>query len=129
MGKPSSTRDQVASVAVRTVNRLSRLSGRGSGTVVGGRVGMKIAPDLVATLASGRTVILVSGTNGKTTTTSMIVAGWGGPVTTNETGANMPAGHVAALVESIERARRARSRRGVAGRHAWPRRARKSSSS
>ncbi len=87
-------------MAVRAVNRLSRLSGRGSGTVVGGRVGMKIAPDLVATLASGRTVILVSGTNGKTTTTSMIVAGWGGPVTTNGTGANMPAGHVAALVES-----------------------------
>jgi UDP-N-acetylmuramyl tripeptide synthase len=61
---------------------------------------MKIAPDLVATLARGRTVILVSGTNGKTTTTSMVVAGWGGEVTTNETGANMPAGHLAALVES-----------------------------
>jgi UDP-N-acetylmuramyl tripeptide synthase len=61
---------------------------------------MKIAPDLVASLSSGRTVILVSGTNGKTTTTSMIVAGWGGSVTTNETGANMPAGHVAALAES-----------------------------
>lgn len=59
---------------------------------------MKIAPDLVASLAHGRTVILVSGTNGKTTTTSMIVAGWGGDVTTNETGANMPAGHAAALV-------------------------------
>jgi lipid II isoglutaminyl synthase (glutamine-hydrolysing) len=82
------------------VNRLSRLAGKGSGTVIGGRVGMKIAPDLVASLARGRTVILVSGTNGKTTTTSMIVAGWGGSVTTNETGANMPPGHAAALVES-----------------------------
>jgi len=61
---------------------------------------MKIAPDLVSSLTSGRCVILVSGTNGKTTTTSMIVAGWGGSVTTNETGSNMPAGHVAALVES-----------------------------
>ena len=100
MANPRDIRDQVASVAVRTVNRLSRLAGRGSGTVVGGRVGMKIAPDLVASLARGRTVILVSGTNGKTTTTSMIVAGWGGDVTTNETGANMPAGHAAALVES-----------------------------
>src|ERR1700689_3945152 len=100
MGKSSTARDQVASAAVRTVNRLSRLTGKGSGTVVGGRVGMKIAPDLVASLANGRTVILVSGTNGKTTTTSMVVAGWGGSVTTNETGANMPAGHVAALVES-----------------------------
>jgi UDP-N-acetylmuramyl tripeptide synthase len=100
MGKSSQVRDQVASAAVRTVNRLSRLTGKGSGTVIGGRVGMKIAPDLVTSLSRGRTVILVSATNGKTTTTSMIVAGWGGAVTTNETGANMPAGHVAALVES-----------------------------
>jgi len=102
MGKSSPVRDQVASAAVRTVNRLSRITRKGSGTVVGGRVGMKIAPDLVSSLARGRTVILVSGTNGKTTTTSMIVAGWGGPVTTNQTGANMPAGHVAALAASKE---------------------------
>jgi lipid II isoglutaminyl synthase (glutamine-hydrolysing) len=61
---------------------------------------MKIAPDLISTLAEDRTVILVSGTNGKTTTTSMVVAGWGGDVTTNETGSNMPPGHLAALVES-----------------------------
>ena len=102
MGKSTHVRDQVASVAVRSVNRLSRMTRRGSGTVVGGRVGMKIAPNLVSSLARGRTVILVSGTNGKTTTTSMIVAGWGGVVATNETGANMPAGHAAALVESKE---------------------------
>ena len=100
MGKGSKLRRDVASVAVRALNVLSRLSGRGSGTVVGGRVGMKIAPNLVTSLSQGRTIILVSGTNGKTTTTSMVVGGWGGVVTTNQTGANMPAGHVAALVES-----------------------------
>ena len=100
MGKSTNLRDDVASAAVRTVNRLSRVTGRGSGTVIGGRVGMKISPDLVTSLSRGRTVMLVSGTNGKTTTTSMIVAGWGVPVTTNQTGANMPAGHVAALVAS-----------------------------
>ena len=100
MAKTTTLRDNAASVAVRAVNRLSRLTGRGSGTVAGGRVGIKISPDLVSSLTRGRTVILVSGTNGKTTTTSMIVAGWEGHVTTNETGANMPAGHVAALVES-----------------------------
>jgi UDP-N-acetylmuramyl tripeptide synthase len=100
MAKSTNARDHLAAAAVRTVNRVSRMTGRGSGTVIGGRVGMKIAPDLVSSLARRRTVILVSGTNGKTTTTSMIAAGWGGSVTTNETGANMPAGHVAALVES-----------------------------
>lgn len=100
MGKATKLRDDVASAAVRAVNRLSRMTGRGSGTVAGGRVGMRIAPDLVSSLSRGRSVVVVSGTNGKTTTTSMIVAGWGGPVTTNETGANMPAGHLAALVAS-----------------------------
>ncbi len=99
MGKGSKLRRDVASRAVRSVNGLSRLSGRGSGTVVGGRVGLKIAPDLVASLSRDRIIILVSGTNGKTTTTSLVVAGWGGAVTTNETGANMPAGHVAALAQ------------------------------
>src|ERR1039458_7354982 len=71
------------------------MPGRGSGTVIGGRVGMKIAPDLVTSLTRGRTVILVSGTNGKTTTTSMVVAGWGGAGTTNENGGKLPPGHVA----------------------------------
>ena len=56
--------------------------------------------DLLEALAATRTVILVSGTNGKTTTTAMIAAGWGGRVATNETGSNMPAGHVAALAAS-----------------------------
>ena len=90
----------IAIVAVRTVNRLSRLTGRGSGTVAGGRVGLRLDPGLLRTLSKDRTIILVSGTNGKTTTTSMTVAGWGGPVTTNDTGSNMPPGHVAAMVAS-----------------------------
>ena len=90
----------MALVAVRSVNWLSRVSGRGSGTVVGGRVGLALCPQLLGELARGRMVILVSGTNGKTTTTAMIAAGWGGEVTTNGTGANMPAGHVAALAKS-----------------------------
>ncbi len=44
---------------------------------------------------------VVSGTNGKTTTTRMLavaIADRLGPIATNATGANMPAGHVAALV-------------------------------
>jgi UDP-N-acetylmuramyl tripeptide synthase len=93
-------RDAVAIGAVRTVNRLSRLSSRGSGTVIGGRVGLAIAPDLLKDLARGRDVILVSGTNGKTTTTAMIAVGWGERTATNATGSNMPEGHVAALAES-----------------------------
>src|SRR5271154_2613026 len=99
MPRPS-LRDAVATGAVRTVNRLSRLTSRGSGTVIGGRVGLVIAPDLLKKLARGRDIVLVSGTNGKTTTTAMIAAGWGEGTTTNATGSNMPEGHVAALAES-----------------------------
>jgi UDP-N-acetylmuramyl tripeptide synthase len=72
----------------------------GSGTVIGGRVGLALAPRLLEELAATRSVVLVSGTNGKTTTTAMIAAGWGGEVATNETGSNMPPGHVAALASS-----------------------------
>jgi UDP-N-acetylmuramyl tripeptide synthase len=82
------------------VNFLSRLTVGGSGTVIGGRVGLALAPGLLQELAAARAVVLVSGTNGKTTTTAMIAAGWGGGVATNETGSNMPPGHVAALASS-----------------------------
>ena len=94
-------RATAAVAAVSAVNGLSRVLGRGSGTVAGGRAGLALDPGLLATLASGRRVALVSGTNGKTTTTRLLataVAGTGaGSVVSNDTGANMPAGHVAAL--------------------------------
>jgi UDP-N-acetylmuramyl tripeptide synthase len=82
------------------VNSLSRRLGRGSGTVVGGRVGLAIEKDLLSVLSRSRTVVLVSGTNGKTTTSAMLRCGWGGDVAGNVTGANMPEGHVAALCAS-----------------------------
>ena len=100
MNGSAGLRAHLAIWTVRSVNRLSRAMGRGSGTVAGGRVGLRLDPDLLRTLSLGHSIILVSGTNGKTTTTSMTVAGWGGPVTTNDTGSNMPPGHVAAMVAS-----------------------------
>ena len=94
-------RASVAVSAVSAVNRVSRSLGRGSGTVAGGRAGLAIDPRLLAVLASGRRVALVSGTNGKTTTTRLLAAAVAGAdpasVVSNDTGANMPAGHVAAL--------------------------------
>jgi len=94
-------RSASAVAAAGAVNRLSRLLGRGSGTVAGGRAGLAVDPGLLARLADGRRVALVTGTNGKTTTTGMLTAALGGDalVATNRTGANMPAGHVAALVD------------------------------
>jgi UDP-N-acetylmuramyl tripeptide synthase len=100
MSSGRSLRENAAILALRGVNGASRLLRRGAGTVAGGRVGLRLAPTLLATLARERTIIAVSGTNGKTTTTALCVAGWGGEVPTNRTGANMPAGHVAALAGS-----------------------------
>jgi UDP-N-acetylmuramyl tripeptide synthase len=94
-------RARVAVGATRAVNAVSRQLRLGSGTVIGGRAGLALDPGLLGRLAAGRTVAMVSGTNGKTTTTRLLAAalaaGDAGPVVTNSTGSNMPAGHVAAL--------------------------------
>jgi UDP-N-acetylmuramyl tripeptide synthase len=95
-------RAKVASTMSRTAAALSRATGRGDGSVIGGRVGMLIDPDLLAHLAAGRQIALVSGTNGKTTTTRLAAAALGvlGPVATNSFGANMPSGHTSALAKA-----------------------------
>jgi UDP-N-acetylmuramyl tripeptide synthase len=82
------------------VGAASRMSGRGQGIVLAGRTINALAPDALAQLSAGRSTVLVSGTNGKTTTTAMIVASLGGAVATNNSGANMPAGIVEAYARS-----------------------------
>ncbi|HWG97886.1 MAG TPA: MurT ligase domain-containing protein [Pilimelia sp.] len=95
-------RAKVASSVSRTAAALSRAAGRGDGSVIGGWLGLKIDPDLLAHLAAGREVALVSGTNGKTTTTRLTAAALGalGTVATNSFGANMPTGHTSALAKA-----------------------------
>jgi len=95
-------RAKVASTVSKTAAALSRAAGRGDGSVIGGWIGLKIDPDLLAHLAAGRRVALVSGTNGKTTTTRLTAAALGvlGPVATNSLGANMPTGHTSALARA-----------------------------
>ena len=79
---------------------MSRLSGRGDGSVIGGVLGLRMEPDLLRLLAAGRQIVLVTGTNGKTTTTRLITAGLGAlgqDVASNAFGANMEAGLASAL--------------------------------
>jgi len=92
-------RARVAGRLTAAVGATSRRLGLGGGSVIGGRVGLALAPDLLGTLARGRTVGLVSGTNGKTTTTRLLAAALGGPgaVATSGAGANLPPGLVSAL--------------------------------
>ena len=93
-------RARVATTLGGAAGRMSRLAGRGDGSVIGGVIGLRVEPDLLALLAAGRRVVLVTGTNGKTTTTRLITAALGTlgqDVATNAFGANMEAGLAAAL--------------------------------
>lgn len=94
---PPRTRAAVA--AGGAVASLSRRLGRGGGSVVGGRATLAIDPGALGHLAAGRRVALLSGTNGKTTTTALLRSALAtlGPVATNLLGANLPAGLAAAL--------------------------------
>ena len=95
-------RAKLASSLTRSAAALSRATGRGDGSVIGGRIGLMVDPNLLANLAAGRQIALVSGTNGKTTTTRLAAAALGvlGPVATNSLGANMPTGHTSALAKA-----------------------------
>jgi UDP-N-acetylmuramyl tripeptide synthase len=91
-------------IAVRVgqvVAALSRRAGRGSGSIIGGRVMLALAPSALRRLSAGRRVVLVSGTNGKTTTSHMLATALGtlAPVAHNASGSNMADGVVAALAQ------------------------------
>lgn len=95
-----SLRLSAALSAGRLAGGLSRRLGRGSGTVVRGRIALAVAPDALQRLAAGRRSIVVTGTNGKSTTTRLIAAALGGDVATNADGANMAPGILTALDDS-----------------------------
>lgn len=80
--------------ACKLCRTLLRLLGRG-GTDFPGRVALKICPDLLGTLAKNVTTVIVTGTNGKTTTSRMIeqaVADSGISYFANKSGANLLSG-------------------------------------
>jgi UDP-N-acetylmuramyl tripeptide synthase len=93
-------RARVATTVGGAAATVSRLAGKGDGSVIGGIIGLRLAPDLLSLLAAGRQVVLVTGTNGKTTTTKLITAALaplGTPIASNIYGANMEAGLTSAL--------------------------------
>lgn len=77
----------------------SRVTGRGAGAMIGGLVAMTLDPSVLRQLGAGRRTAVITGTNGKSTTTRMVAAALStvGAVATNSEGANMDAGLVAAL--------------------------------
>jgi UDP-N-acetylmuramyl tripeptide synthase len=94
-------RTRLAALSGRLVAEVSRRAGAGAGSNIGGRVTLALDPHALEVMAAGRQVALVSGTNGKTTTTRLLAAALGtaGSVTTNSAGANMLSGLVTSLAE------------------------------
>lgn len=83
---------------------LSKRLGMGSGAMIGGRLALRLQPKALPRLVAGRRVVMVTGTNGKTTTTQMVAEALRsrGRAASNATGANMPDGHVAALMSQLD---------------------------
>nr|WP_253198327.1 Mur ligase family protein [Clostridium gasigenes] len=73
------------------------------GTTFPGHVALKLDKNILAKVSKGYKVVLVTGTNGKTTTTSMIyniVKEDGHKVITNNTGANLYSGIVTTFIDN-----------------------------
>lgn len=68
--------------------------------MIGGLIAEKIDPNIMASLADNRPVALITGTNGKSTTTRMLASAvrTAHSVATNEGGDNMDAGIISALM-------------------------------
>jgi UDP-N-acetylmuramyl tripeptide synthase len=75
----------------------------GGGSVIGARVTLALAPRALGELAAGRRIAIVSGTNGKSTTTAFLAAAGtaaGRDVVSNIEGANLLTGIVATLSQA-----------------------------
>ena len=98
-------RHTLTTVLGKTVRQVARL--RGGGSALPGLFVEKIDPDFVARTLKHlpRGIAIISGTNGKTTTTKMVVEllrGQGLNVFTNRTGSNFTRGVAAALLSEVD---------------------------
>ena len=93
-------RSWLAILLARLAGVCSRAVGYGAGRTLPGRVALTLAPGSLAELARTHRVVLISGTNGKTTTTRLVTAALSstGPVVTNGDGSNLVAGLATALL-------------------------------
>ncbi len=92
----------------KTARSLSRALGRGGGTSFPGYLATRIAPGLISDLARGiaNGCVLVTGTNGKTTTTRILAGAMraaGLEVITNPEGSNLLPGIATALLVRTDR--------------------------
>ena len=97
-------REWTAIALGKGVGNLTRSLGRGAGSALPGVIALTVAPRLLGYLARQLTegVVLITGTNGKTTTARMlasILQTWGKTPIANPTGSNLLRGLTSALVQ------------------------------
>ena len=96
----------IEAAAARAAARLSRFAGTGGGTTIPGKLLWKLDPGAIDALAARleRGAVVVSATNGKTTTTAMVAEILGPDVRLawNRSGANLLSGVASALLAAPE---------------------------
>ena len=102
-----SLRGQAAVLAGKVAASTIRALGRGAATTMPGQVALRLDTNLLADLAAQLRygVILIAGTNGKTTTTKMLaqlLEQQGYSLITNASGANLVSGLTAILLQSTD---------------------------
>jgi UDP-N-acetylmuramyl tripeptide synthase len=95
---------QIAMAVARLAGWLSQVLLKKSGETIRGRVLLMLCPKAMSLLARGRKVILVSATNGKTSTTRALAGFMAtvGSVATSKTGSNLSRGVASALMTKSE---------------------------
>ena len=99
-GESLSARARAALVAGLGARAASKAMGRGAGGMFGGRVALRVNPEMIEELSAGKRCVLITGTNGKSTTTKMVAAALSavGRVAGNLGGDNMQTGVTTALM-------------------------------
>lgn len=99
-----SIRKTIAIIIAKILIKILRLIGRG-GTTLPGKVAMKICPDIAVKITAGFNIIMVTGTNGKTTTSriiSRILEENGIEHISNKSGANLVSGVISIFIENVD---------------------------
>lgn len=99
MSKPFILQTILAAAVCKTVRRALRLRGSG-GTALPGKAAMTVCKDILAVTSRGMEIIVVTGTNGKTTTCRMLehaLTSSGRECLSNKSGANLLSGVTAEI--------------------------------
>ena len=104
MKKPSTLHAAASVAACKLTRAVLRRTGRG-GTAIPGIVGLKVSKNILAAVSQGMKIVVVTGTNGKTTTCNMIehaLTSAGHDCLLNKSGANLLHGIASDLICSAD---------------------------